>query len=66
MAYALAKIHTWLTTGRADDDRGSSLVEYALLLVLITMVVVVAMGVLGESVSSRFDSTGQALSQANG
>jgi Flp pilus assembly pilin Flp len=68
MAFVLAQIHTWLTTAhpRRDDDRGSSLVEYALLLGLIAMVCIVALGFLGESVSSGVNSAGDGLSTAGG
>jgi Flp pilus assembly pilin Flp len=39
-----------------DDDRGASLVEYALLLVLIAVVCVVGITVLGETTNEGFSS----------
>ena len=38
------------------DDRGASLVEYALLLALIAVVCFVAVGVLGETTNSGLES----------
>lgn len=56
MAYTLLTIRTWLAA-RVDDDRGASLVEYALLVALIAVVCAVAIGVLGSSVSTSYSST---------
>ena len=39
-----------------DDERGASMVEYALLVVLIAIVAVVAVGIAGQKVSSAFSS----------
>ena len=41
----------------ADDERGASLVEYALLLALIAMVCIAAVTALGETVSTTFSET---------
>lgn len=52
-------ISTWISS-RIDDDRGASLVEYALLVALITVVCSAAVTALGDSASSKFseiDST---------
>ena len=43
---------------RRDDDRGAALVEYALLLVLIAMVLVIAVTVIGERTSGGLDDAG--------
>jgi len=43
------------------DDEGAALVEYALLLALIAIVCVVAVTVLGTSLSSNFDSSSTSL-----
>jgi pilus assembly protein Flp/PilA len=48
-----------------DTERGASLVEYALLLALITVVCIIAIGFLGESASSKFESVGDGLNSAN-
>ena len=45
----------------ADDERGASLVEYALLLSLIAIVCLVAIAFLGQSASSRFSSVGSSV-----
>jgi pilus assembly protein Flp/PilA len=44
-----------------DDERGASLVEYALLVALIAVVCIVAITFLGTSASSKFDSVGSAI-----
>lgn len=43
------------------EDRGASLVEYALLVALIAMVCLVAVVFLGESASDSFGSNGSSL-----
>ena len=49
MAFALLQIRTWLTFALPDrkDERGASIVEYALLLALIAMVCLVCVNVIG-------------------
>jgi pilus assembly protein Flp/PilA len=56
---------TWLRAQVVDDERGASLVEYALLVALIAVVCVVAVQVLGEKASTSFSSTGSGLGGAN-
>jgi pilus assembly protein Flp/PilA len=48
------------------DERGASLVEYALLLALIAVVCFVAVAVLGGSVSAKFSSNASAVAGAGG
>ena len=43
------------------DETGASLVEYALLLVLIAVVAIVAIGVVGQEVNSTFEEVGSSL-----
>jgi pilus assembly protein Flp/PilA len=43
------------------DETGASLVEYALLLVLIAVVAIVAIGVVGNEVNSTFEEVGSSL-----
>jgi len=43
------------------DERGASLVEYALLVALIAVVCLVAIAFLGRSASTRFSSVGSAV-----
>ena len=43
------------------DERGASLVEYALLVALIAVVCIVAVSILGSNASSKFSQVGSAL-----
>ena len=52
---------TWIRARFNEDDRGASLVEYALLVALIAVVCIVAVTTLGKKASSKFDSVSQAL-----
>ena len=67
MAFALIQLRTWLSTAfpRPADDRGTSLVEYALLLALIAVVAVIAVGFVGEPVSQGLDNGGDGFRNAN-
>jgi pilus assembly protein Flp/PilA len=47
-----------------DEDRGASMVEYALLVVLIAIVAIVAITLVGEEVSGAFDTVQSSLSSA--
>ena len=47
----------WLRA-RVDDERGASLVEYALLVALIAVVCIIAITFLGTSASSKFSQVG--------
>ena len=44
-----------------SDERGASLVEYALLVALIAVVCIVAITFLGSSASSKFSTVGSAV-----
>ena len=59
MAASMIALRAWLSSIVPDrgDDRGASLVEYALLVCLIAVVCAIAMSVLGSSVSSSYSST---------
>ncbi|CAN5755189.1 hypothetical protein BH23ACT5_BH23ACT5_24340 [soil metagenome] len=50
-------------TAYLKEDRGASMVEYALLVVLIAIIAIVAITLVGNEVSSAFDTVGQSLSQ---
>lgn len=63
MATMIFRVRTWLTADR--DDRGASLVEYALLVALIALVCFVAVGFLGSSASSKFEDTGSSFAAMN-
>jgi pilus assembly protein Flp/PilA len=45
-----------------DEERGASLVEYALLVALIAVVCILAISFLGSSASSKFSTVGSAVS----
>ena len=49
---------TWLRA-RFEDDRGASLVEYALLVALIAVICIIAIQVLGQNASTTFSSTSE-------
>ena len=43
------------------DERGASLVEYALLVALIAVICIVAIAFLGQSASNKFSTVGSAV-----
>jgi len=51
---------TWLRA-RFDDEKGASLVEYALLVALIAVVCIAAVTLLGNNASSKFDSVANSI-----
>jgi pilus assembly protein Flp/PilA len=51
---------TWLRA-RFDDEKGASLVEYALLVALIAVVCIAAVTLLGSNASSKFSSVGTSI-----
>ena len=58
---AFAQLTIWMMARiDTDDDRGASLVEYALLLALIAMVCIAAVTALGSTTSTSFS---EAVSQ---
>ena len=52
---------TWLRARFGADERGASLVEYALLVALIAVVCILAITFLGEEANSSFSETGSAI-----
>ena len=52
---------TYLRARFADDERGASLVEYALLVALIAVVCIIAITFLGKSADSKFSSVGSSI-----
>lgn len=55
---------TWIRARLSDEERGASLVEYALLVALIAIVCVIAIQVLGTQASTSFSKTGSGLTVA--
>ena len=58
MGNAILQLRLWLSLvlPHHDDDEGTSVVEYALLLALIAIVAVVAVGLIGEPVSQGLEN----------
>jgi pilus assembly protein Flp/PilA len=54
-------IASYLRARFGDDERGASLVEYALLVALIAVVCIAAVTFLGSSASEKFSSVGSAI-----
>ena len=54
---------TWIRAHVADE-RGASLVEYALLVALIAVVCIAAVSLLGSSAATKFSTVGSAISGA--
>jgi len=52
-----AKLTAW-----AKDETGASMVEYALLVVLIAIIAIVAVSIAGEQVSTAFSTIANTLS----
>jgi pilus assembly protein Flp/PilA len=52
-----AKVSTWVKT-----EKGASMVEYALLVVLIAIIAIVAVTIAGKEVSTAFSSIADTLS----
>ena len=51
---------TWLRA-RFDEERGASLVEYALLVALIAVVCIAAVTLLGNNASAKFNSVASSI-----
>jgi pilus assembly protein Flp/PilA len=54
------KVTTWMT-----NEKGASMVEYALLVVLIAIIALVAIRLAGNEVSETFDTIASELDSAN-
>jgi pilus assembly protein Flp/PilA len=54
------KLSTWV-----KGDRGASMVEYALLVVLIAIIALVAVSLAGQNVSKAFSTVATSLAAAN-
>ncbi len=52
---------TWLRARFGDDERGASLVEYALLVALIAVVCIAAVTLLGGNAKTKLNSAGSAI-----
>lgn len=61
MTTAYQFLSTWITA-HIDNDRGASLVEYALLVALIAVVCIAAVTALGQSASEKFSQVDSSIS----
>jgi Flp pilus assembly pilin Flp len=63
MAFSLQQLQTWLSSllSARDGDRGASLVEYALLLALIAMIVIVAVTAIGETTNESLSGAASSM-----
>ena len=52
----------WLVAKFTTDERGASMVEYALLVALIATVCIAAVGVLGTKLNTKYEGVGISLS----
>jgi len=52
---------TYMRARYSHDERGASLVEYALLVALIAVVCLVAIAFLGQAASTRFSTVGSSI-----
>jgi pilus assembly protein Flp/PilA len=51
----------WMRAKFGEDERGASLVEYALLLALIAVVCIIAVTALGQNASTKLDSVADSV-----
>ncbi len=66
MTEVLCRLQLWLARPRGQgDERGAALVEYALLVMLVAVVCIVAVAFFGGQTSSSFRSTGNSISAAH-
>ena len=52
----LVKILEWLQSLKAREEEGQTLVEYALILALIVIVVILVLGLVGDEVEAVFNN----------
>ena len=64
MTNLVSFVQSWLVTRFNRDERGASLVEYALLVALIAVACIVAIGFLGDSANEKFSEVGSRIGGA--
>ena len=68
----MLQLYTGLTAwwadlkGRLSEDRGATAVEYALMVALIAVVIILAVTFIGTSASTKFSQVGSAVNTAGG
>ena len=63
-AYAWSKSRMTSLSTKAKEEKGQALVEYALILALIAVVVIVALSFLGKTASNTLNNIGQTVGGA--
>ena len=58
---SLEFLATWLRARFGNEERGASLVEYALLVALIAVVCIIAITFLGNQANSKFSTIGSGI-----
>jgi pilus assembly protein Flp/PilA len=61
MMTSFEMVATWLRAKFGDDERGASLVEYALLVALIAVVCIIAITFLGNQANEKFSTVGSSV-----
>ena len=64
MINLISFVQSWLVTHINRDERGASLVEYALLVALIAVACIVAIGILGDNAATKFSDVGSQIGGA--
>lgn len=59
-------LYTKIVEWARDEEKGASMVEYALLVVLIAIIALVAVALAGEQISTTFSNIAQSLTTAAG
>jgi pilus assembly protein Flp/PilA len=55
MLQIITSLQSWIAT-RSSDERGATAVEYGLMVALIAVAIIIAVTLLGDNLSSLFDS----------
>ncbi len=66
LSFAFQYLHTALAVIGADTRRGQGLVEYALILALVAVAVIVILTILGPSIGNLFSTTVCGVQSAGG
>jgi pilus assembly protein Flp/PilA len=64
MVNLISFVQSWFVTRFNRDERGASLVEYALLVALIAVACIVAITALGNDASDKFSEVGSKIAGA--
>jgi pilus assembly protein Flp/PilA len=62
MLQTIVSIQSWFAA-RSSDERGATAVEYGLMVALIAVAIIIAVSLLGDNLSTLFDSTADEVSK---